>query len=78
MPEILWATIGIKIDHVLVSSVFFQNSLVAIGYLSAPFLVMVTIDYYNRKSSQLKTKEELNKIDQTIIGTYKLASDEET
>jgi uncharacterized membrane protein YqaE (UPF0057 family) len=77
MPDILFTTLGIQVNQIVVSAVILQNPAVAIFYLSVPYLFMLGMDLRGRKMRKRKELEAIKNSELTINRTYKLAVDEQ-
>jgi uncharacterized membrane protein YqaE (UPF0057 family) len=75
MPDILFATFGIHVNQIVSSAAILQNPVVAILYLSTPYLFMVGMDLRGRSIRKRKEFELIKNSELTINRTYKLAAD---
>jgi hypothetical protein len=79
MPDILLNTTGIQISQIISGAVILQNPVVAIIYLSIPYLFMIGIDWRSKVLANRKeTEGKIAKYNQmTRSQAFKLAADEE-
>jgi membrane protein implicated in regulation of membrane protease activity len=59
MPDILFATLGLQVTALISSATILQNPFVAVFYLFAPYLFMLSMDLRYRTISKRKQKEDL-------------------
>lgn len=50
MPDILLTVAGIDINQVVTNLAVLQHPILAISYLSVPFIVMIVIDWHSKKT----------------------------
>ena len=59
MPDILLTFGGVEINQFLNTAVFLQNPILAIGYLAAPYIFMISLDLRCRRTVRNKKQRDL-------------------